>query len=437
MAFIHKGKEIKSVSFFGFGKSNASVFEYLNKRYPELKFSAKPARKGEKLPGDIRILKASDDFSEDLVFVSPSIRRDSPELLGKLLSSDAELFFEQNKSEVFAVTGSDGKSTTVTLSALLTSSPAIGNIGIPFTRALENGKTQRYVTELSSFQLMNFAPKSKRAIITNISENHLDWHLSYDEYISAKENVLKNTEEPVFFLDSDKSFELYFRNKASILASPKLSESEIRKHKAQTYIYIKDGAIYANGERLIGLSELSLRGEHNVKNFLSAIALTYGFFDKSNLMRVAQDFHGLPHRFELADEVLGVKFYNSSIDSSPARSFVTLSSCTFPYVLIMGGRTKMRNFEILADILEKNSHALVLIGENQCEIYEKLKSLRVPIYKETSLESATKKAYELAKGVCDVILSPASVSYDAFSDFEKRGEAYRLAIRKINTTDYK
>ena len=439
MAFFHKGNFIKTVSFLGFGKSNKALYEYLKKNYPALRFTIRLQGRCEDLPKEIPVFKEKDLFarlSEDVIFVSPSIRRDKCELKEKLLSSDAEFFFEKNKRDVFAVTGSDGKSTTTTLAKELLAtyyeaSYSIGNIGTPFTSALDYKENCSFAAELSSFQLMSFPPPSRRAVITNITPNHLDWHKSFEEYVSAKENILKKTEEPVIFLESKEDFKLFKKYRPYAIASTTLGEEEIKSYEAQTYIYIKNAAVYANGTELIKICELFRKEEYNVKNFLSAIALTYGFFDKSQLLRIGRSFTGLSHRLELVTEASGVKFYNSSIDSSPQRTLATLSAFSHPYVLILGGRTKMKNFEILRDLISKNAHALVLTGENRYEIYEKLKPISTPVYVEESLGSAVECGFSLAKGKCHLLLSPASVSYDAFSNFEERGEAFRRAAEKI------
>ncbi len=433
MAFLHKGKFIKSVSFLGFGRSNRAVYEYLTKRYPDLRFTIRTTG-GASLPSGARVFESNklfEDFSEDIVFVSPSVRRDKKEFIGKLLSSDAELFFEKNERELFAVTGSDGKSTTTSLakSLLGNNAYAIGNIGVPFTYALDYPNDALLAAELSSFQLMDFAPKSKRAIITNITPNHLDWHKSMEEYISAKENVLKNTGEPVFFIDDATTREIQKKHSAFAIASAKLSQSEIKKLRAQTYVYIDNGAICANGERLLEISDIFRKEEYNLKNFLSAIALCYGFFEKQELRRIAKSFLGLPHRFEPVLALDGIKIFNSSIDSSPQRTLSTLTSHNSPCVLLMGGRTKMKNFEILRDLVEKNAHALVLTGENRYEIHDSLMPISTPTYIEEDFDAAVSRAFDLAKGNCDLIFSPASVSFDAFENFEKRGEAFITAIK--------
>ena len=120
----------------------------------------------------------------------------------------------------------------------------------------------------------------------------------------------------------------------------------------------------------------------------------------------------------------------SSIDSSPQRTLASLSAHNKECVLLMGGRTKMNNFEILSDLIKKNVHALVLTGENRYEIYSYFKNIPKPIYIEDSFEDAVARAFNLARRHCDLIFSPASVSYDRFENFEKRGEAFIAELKK-------
>ena len=125
-----------------------------------------------------------------------------------------------------------------------------------------------------------------------------------------------------------------------------------------------------------------------------------------------------------------MKIFKSSIDSSPQRTFATLSSHNKPCVILMGGRTKMKNFDILLELINKNARAVVLTGENRYEIHSRLKETTVPIYLEKDFNAAVSLAEKLTKNECDLIFSPASVSYDAFENFEKRGEAFIAAIKK-------
>ena len=213
---IFKGKRILRIGFFGDGRSNRALFSYLTENYDGITYTLRTDMRcpdlgsgkfSEILSGEA----ARKYIDEDILFLSPSVRRDATEFKeaekrGVILSSDVEFFFENKKIPVFAVTGSDGKSTTATLASLMLSEkegdfPASANIGVPMSALLSSEHLRGTVAELSSFQLMSTLPRTERALITNVTENHLDWHLSMWEYLGAKENVLKFTQKRIFNLD--------------------------------------------------------------------------------------------------------------------------------------------------------------------------------------------------------------------------------------------
>ena len=189
-----KGKPISNVGFFGLGDSNLALLEFLSTTYDGLSFTLRSdADMGEQSVFSRLFYKseARRDINEDVLFLSPSVRRDTAELMGAkergiILSSDVEFFFERKQIPVFAITGSSGKSTTATLLSLMLSSengdfPASANVGVPMTTLLSRDGLRGTVAELSSFQLAYFTPVTERALITNVTENHLDWHTSFEE----------------------------------------------------------------------------------------------------------------------------------------------------------------------------------------------------------------------------------------------------------------
>ncbi len=438
MPFIHKGKEIKSAALIGFGKSNRSVFDYITSHYPDVKLTVRTKEQID-APIGTRQFFGENIFSElleDALFISPSVRRDLPKLFGKLLSSDTELFFEKNEKDVFAVTGSDGKSTTTALSALLLKSTyknayPVGNFGDPFTRHIDDEADTAYAAELSSFQLMYSSPKSKRALINNISKNHLNWHKDYDEYISAKENIIKNSAEAVFGLDSPITRKIAKSTAAYAVFSSELGERDIKAYNSQIFVYIKGGFVCRNGERILPIEKIRRSEKHNIQNLLAAVSLTDGYFNTGHLLHVASSFSGLEHRFELISSSCGISFYNSSIDTSPERTAVTVRALKSPAVVLLGGRTKNKNYEILREALSEISHAIVLTGENRYEIKDALLGIDVPIYMIEDFKDAVISAAELARTSGSLLFSPASVSFDRFQSFEERGNEFKRIIKTL------
>ncbi len=441
MAFIHKGCEIKSVSLIGLGISNLGVFKYLSEAHPYLKFSARLPKPPVNTPEGIKVFHSEEQFSdmsEDIFFISPGIRRSSEDFSGKLLSSDAELFFEKNIRDCFSVTGSDGKSTTATiLSALISPSYgktyAIGNIGAPLSPHLSDPDGAAYAVELSSFQLMYSKPKSKRAVICNITPNHLNWHKDLEEYINAKKNILEMADEKIFSIDSPPLAEIARSHRSFAVFSSELKKDDIRKYKAENYVYLKDGAIFLNEKRLIPLNIIKRNENYNIKNFMAAIAASAGYSTEECLYETATAFGGLPHRCELAGTLGGTRCYNSSIDSSPDRTLATLSSFTGKCVIILGGRTKNDNYEILKRKLSEIAASIIISGENRYEIKEVLSDLCIPMYTVGDFENAVKLAVRLSEGCDNLILSPASTSFDTFKNFEERGDLFKKIIMQMKT----
>jgi len=246
------------IGLVGIGKSSVGVYEYLKGRCPDVKVTLRSNEAAEidgLVPERSFFGKnAYSNIDEDILFFSPSARRDVPQVIeakkrGVILSSDAEMFFLLSKADVYAVTGSDGKSTTTYLCSKLledsyTSVIPAGNFGEPLSRHIEDAHGTAVVAELSSFQLNYMKPKSQRCVITNISKNHLNWHSSFGEYIEAKGNILDNACERVYNADCNISCEFMKTFPAFSIFSLTLDEKDIRKkYAAELYIYIKDGKV--------------------------------------------------------------------------------------------------------------------------------------------------------------------------------------------------
>ena len=441
MALIYKGKTIHSLGFIGYGRSNKGVYDYVKRKYPDIKTVIREkVAPDSTFPSKAQIYWGNsqfDDIHEDLLFVSPGIRHDKFDPCGAVISSDAEFFLENTKCDVFAITASSGKSTSTALVAELLKNSyenvfSIGNIGEAMTPHLDDASNTAYAAELSSFQLMSHAPKSKAALLGNISPNHLDWHLSYGEYIDAKENVLKNAERRVISPDTEPCEALLKKHGADAVFSSFMTAKLLKKYNAELYIYIEDGKIFANERPIIKISQILRREEYNLKNLMGAMALTWGFWNKDTLLKTAGSFSGLRHRCELIADIDSVKFYDSSIDSSPERTLSTLSSFSGYAVIILGGRTKVGNYEILKDVISKKAYATVITGENTDEIYSAVKGGK-NLYKEPDFKAAVLLGAELAKECGALLLSPASTSFDKFKNFEERGERFKEIVSDLKT----
>lgn len=428
------------VGFFGVGSSNLSLLHSLPLENCEITIrSDKPIDKS-KLPSGLnigRIFEGSDatqDIDEEIIFFSPSVRRDRSAFIeakkrGVIFSSDTELFFEGNNKPIFAVTGSDGKSTTTAMiTALLNEDEktalALGNIGAPMYESLSDNM-DFCVWEASSFMLSYVCPVARRACLTNLTPNHLDWHLSFEEYKKTKINLLKSSNEFVVSEENENIVGAF-----GIIAVEK-SFSELRRsYPAELYITIENGYIMRNGEALISLDDVKDKKLYNLKNLMMAIAMTEGFVDKKTISSVAGCFTPPSHRCELVTSHGGIDFYDSSIDTSPARTKTTLSSLGKRCVIILGGKDKGLNFQDLVPEVQNFCECAVLVGECKTKIHSDIGGL-LPCYIAENFESAVRLGAELAKSCGTLLLSPAAASYDEFENYKERGKKFKEIIQNL------
>ena len=440
-------KDVKSVGLFGFGRSNRAIFERLS-RLSWLKFTLRDERVRECPDGIGRLCLGEECLMppyEDILFLSPSVRRDRPELVkmseaGTRLSSDAELFFELCDLPILAVSGSDGKSTTVTMTEAILKrrgvrAVACGNLGVPFISALD-GDYDCLVTEISSFTLEYLAPRSTRALITNITENHLDWHGTFDAYIAAKENLIKNTEQAILSPDTEAAWALIEKHRPRGIFSGRYGFTELlRRYPFAERIYTCEGGhLCISGEWAIPVQNLAKKEAHNLKNALSAIALTDGLFNTGGGIEALFDFSAPSHRSEIVAIAGGVRYVDSSIDSSPARTSVTLSAMPRNTHIILGGRGKGLSYAPLIPPLLHTEGAIIICGENRYEIAATVggvTALRERMMLCDTLFSAVMAVVRIAERGDTVLLSPASTSFDAFSNFEERGNKFKEYIKNI------
>lgn len=458
----------------GFGKSNRPLVGFLQKHGARVFVHDK--NEGVLSDGEAKeYISAGAEFitgenylsslDGDFIFRSPGFRPDLPEILsavadGAILTSEMELFFELTDARVFGITGSDGKTTTTTLTYMFLDAECKkrgrgrvyvgGNIGTPLLPFVEQmTKDDFAVVELSSFQLMTMRRSPERAVITNITPNHMDWHKQrYDEYISAKCNIFMH--KPCRMLVTNSEYEVtseiakntdlpvtYFSSKK------KSYGSIVPPYKTNCRaIYEKDGRILCRGmyggeNEILKVSDIKLPGRHNVENYMAAIAVTEGIVSPEIISDIAKNFGGVEHRLEFVRELDGVKYYNGSIDSSPSRTHAALSALDRKPVIICGGKDKGIPFDGLARDLCTLVKSVVLTGATAnvikheievCPLYSP-DTLKVELV--TDFADAVKTARSLASEGDIVLLSPACTSFDAFKNFEERGNYFKKIVNEF------
>lgn len=388
--------------------------------------------------------KYLDNLSGDIIFKTPGMRYDVPELIrakenGSRVTSEMEVFFDVCPSHIIAVTGSDGKTTTTTLIHKMMTGAGYktwlgGNIGNPLlTDAEKMTENDWVILELSSFQLHTMRKSPEIAVITNISPNHLDMHKDYQEYIDAKKNImLYQNDSNVLVVNADNEVTAKIGEEAK--GSVRYFS---RQHNAD--IYLDGNVIKCENDEVLNINDIKIPGMHNVENYMTAIAAVKGLVDKDVIVEVAKTFTGVEHRIEHVRTFDGVKYYNSSIDSSPNRTINTLRVFPEKVIMIGGGKDKGIPYDEIGPALVEHVKVLILIGATSDKIKEALdKEIEktgngkdIEVIRVSSYEEAVNTARSKANDGDVVILSPASTSFDMFRNFEERGNLFKKIVNEL------
>lgn len=397
-------------------------------------------------------------INEEIIFKTPGLRYDHPAIQkahenGAVVTGEMELFLKLCPAKIFAVTGSDGKTTTTTLIAKLLEKAGYtvhlgGNIGRPLLYDLPKiEKDHMVVLELSSFQLHSLCAFGEDdgtlrfpdvAVITNISPNHLDWHTSYEEYMMSKKAIYTHLRDGgKLVTNAGNGITVTFADEEAAKGT------KVRLFSASVPdadYYADEYTVYKDGLPVLSREDILLPGTHNVENYMAAMAATESYVPIEDVRELAKSFGGVEHRLEFVAEIDGVSYYNSSIDSSPTRSIAAVNS--FPeadrghLILIMGGYDKHIPYAPIGDPVCKAAKAVVLCGATSEKIKKAITDSRfysekLPIFIREDFHDAVKTAAECAESGDKVILTPASASFDLFRNFEERGKVFKDAVRAM------
>jgi UDP-N-acetylmuramoylalanine--D-glutamate ligase len=428
----------KRVAVLGMGISNEPLVKLLAAE--GLEVTVRDKRELPPMDG-VKTITGPDylrDLTEDVVFRTPGIRPDQiPLKPGAVLTSEMEAFFQLCPCPVFAITGSDGKTTTTTiLSELLKAAGKTvwlgGNIGHPLLDQVDRISPQDCaVVELSSFQLMSMSMSASTAIVTNVQPNHLDWHRDMDEYSQAKKNV---------FLHQDKNG-LLVLNGDDPVSSAYAAEASgkvrffSRRTRQPEGCWFDGETVWFGDHPLLRREEIKLPGLHNIENYMAAFCAVYPLVGEAVCRQVAGSFGGVEHRLELVREKNGVRYINDSIASSPSRTIAGLRALEGQrLVLIAGGYDKHIPYAPLGAEIPGRVRALILTGPTGPKIREAVLAAggEMPlILEEADFRQAVLTAAKTAEPGETVLLSPASASFDAFKNFEERGETFKTIVNEL------
>ena len=389
-----------------------------------------------------------DGLDHDVIFRTPGLRPDVPQLLaarerGSTITSEMEVFFQVCPCKTIAVTGSDGKTTTTTIIAELLKAAGKsvyvgGNIGKPLLPDVDGMVPEDVaVLELSSFQLMTMEQSPHIAVVTNLSPNHLDYHHTMEEYVRAKKNIfLHQGPEDRLILNYDNAPTQALAREA---VCPVTFFS--RQERLEEGVYLRDGAIWLTNDQgsreVLPLELIQLPGDHNVENYMAAIAAVDGLVPDRCVRAVARRFQGVEHRIEFVRELDGVRWYNDSIGTSPSRTTACLESFDRKVVLIAGGYDKGIPFTQLGMEIVDRVKALILTGDTASAIRSAaeqapgFEASGLVIREEEDLAAAVRAARETAREGDVVVLSPACAAFDQFKNFMERGQAFKRLVQAL------
>jgi len=382
----------------------------------------------------------------DLIVVSPGVPLELPALVamrarGVPIIGELELAWRVMEADVIAITGTNGKTTTTALTGELLRTqvrPVLvgGNIGTPLAEhALEFPGDGLVVAETSSFQLDTTARFRPRVgVILNITPDHLDRHGTFERYVEAKARIFANqtpTDCAVLNADDPVTAGLGSRTRGRVIWFSRLTTLT---HTHGVFIY--DGWIVAklNGstERICPVTEINLRGQHNVENVLAATACAlWTGMSPSAIRRGIAAFRGVAHRIERVHDDRGVVYYNDSKGTNVDSTIKALESFSEPVILIAGGKGKGQDFGPLAEAARGRVRRAILIGQDRVRIRAALEPAGIPAEDAESMDDAVRRAREAAQVGDVVLLSPACASFDMFRNFEHRGDVFKSVVRAL------
>jgi UDP-N-acetylmuramoylalanine--D-glutamate ligase len=379
---------------------------------------------------------------QDLIVVSPGVPGDMAPLQsarrkGIPVIGEIELTARFLDGKIVAITGSNGKTTTTTLTGEIIASGGRktlvgGNIGTPAITFVDQSSPDTWVVlEISSFQLESieiFRPHI--SAVLNITPDHLDRHGSMESYIAAKSRIFENQsagDYAVLNADHEATRKLAEGLKPQVLWFSRRREVERGAFVKGSTIVYRD----ANTVEIMPLSEIALKGAHNVENVLAAVAIGMAAgVEPSAIRRAVKDFRAVEHRLEYVATLRGVQYYNDSKATNVDATIKALESFPANVHLILGGRDKDGDYRELQPLIAGRVKRVYTIGEAAAKIESQIGNA-APVLSATTLAAAVREAAGLAAEGDIVLLAPACASYDQFQSYEHRGRAFKELVQSL------
>ena len=380
---------------------------------------------------------------QDLIVVSPGVPVDSPPLvqaraLGEPVIGEIELAAQFLPKNIVAITGSNGKTTTTTLTGEIIAAGGYathvgGNIGTPAVSLVDAARPDSIIVlEVSSFQLETiqiFRPKV--AVVLNVTPDHLDRHRTFETYVDAKARIFENQQADDFAVlngDDPVCVELAGRTPAQVFWFS-------RKKEVQQGTFVRDGRILfrdSAGQKEVTLaSEIPLKGAHNLENSLAAVCVGVLMKCVPERIRAAvHKFKAVEHRLEYVATIRGVEYYNDSKATNVDATIKALESFPANIHLILGGKDKGSDYTVLNDLLRERVKYVYTIGAAAAKIESQIKEAAETVHAE-SLDNAVQRASANAQPGDIVLLAPACASFDQFRNYEHRGEVFKELVHGL------
>ncbi len=379
----------------------------------------------------------------DILAISGGVPLEAPlvqaaQAKGLPITNDSLEFTKRTPTAVIGITGSAGKTTTTALTGVMSQVAGRrtwvgGNIGQPLIADLHKMEPDDVVVqELSSFQLEIWDRSPHIATVLNITPNHLDRHKTMKAYANAKANILRHqTADDISVLCADD---------AGSLALSAIVRGKLRLFSLVNEV--TEGAMVQDGRILIRngaekmvcrVEDVQLRGRHNLLNVLAAAALADSAgIPTEAIAHAIRTFRGVEHRLELVRTRRGVQWINDSIATAPERALAALNAFNEPLILLAGGRDKAMEWDVWAQTVTQRVKSVILFGDLADMLAQKLANCHHPDFRQVkTVAEAVELAAETAVSGDIVLLSPGGTSYDAFFDFEERGQLFRQIVSEL------